>query len=324
MKTYTKKISILLLSSSLLFSNSAFAGRMGGGRSLGMQRSTSNFSRTSANNSQYNRPAYQPGNAAPQAEQRRGPGIGGVVAGAAAGAVGGYLLGKSMNSDNRSASSQTVREEAAPAANSASQIPWGLITILGLLLVIGLMIFRRRTDPAINGNNNFNHSPQTNNSFQIPGLRREGSATSASPTTGGGYSPTQINQNLDKMADGIETQYFLRQAKGMFLHIQSMNTPENVSEVEKYMTPQLYSEVKQMISANDFVADFSQLDCQLLQSSAENGSFLASVRFFGQVSEAPNAPVVDFNEVWNFSKPVGNDGAKWVVAGIQQDAPSNN
>lgn len=50
------------------------------------------------------------------------------------------------------------------------------------------------------------------------------------------------------MADGIEVQFFLRQAKGMFLHIQSMNTPENVSEIAKYMTPELYFEMKSLIN----------------------------------------------------------------------------
>jgi predicted lipid-binding transport protein (Tim44 family) len=310
MKTSTKKISIILFSASLLFNSNAFAGRMGQGRSLGMQRNTSIFSRPSSNNYQSNRTSgYQPGAATTAQEPRRGPGIGGVVAGAAAGALGGYMLGKAMNSD-KNASSQALHEEAVPSSLS-NQIPWGLITILGLLLIIGLMLFRRRANPAINNSiNPLNHG---NNSFSIPEIRRNTSAPES-----GVSPPATFNSALDKMADGVETQYFLRQAKGMFLHIQSMNTPDNVTEVEKYMTPQLYSEVKQMISNNDFVADFSQLECQLLQSSIEDNNFVASVRFFGLVSESPNAPVVNFNEVWNFSKPAGIEGAKWVVAGIQQ------
>lgn len=307
MKNFSKKLSVLLISAALLTSQSAFAARMGKSRSLGMQRSTP--TQTTNNN-------YQSGaNAAPAsaAPQKSGPGIGGVVAGAAAGAVGGYMLGKAMNSD-KSASSQAARE----TASSGSNIPWGIIGILGILLAIGLMLFRKKSIPqAASGNL---ATPQTNNNFNIPNIRKDNSAYVPGQTVQANNQQTAptVNPAFERMADGVEAQYFLRQAKGMFLHIQSMNTPENVSEVEKYMTPELYAEVKQLISENDYIADFSQLDCQLLASSAENGNFIASVKFFGKVSESPNTPAVDFSEIWNFIKPATVEGAKWLVAGIQQ------
>ena len=298
-----KKISIILLSSALLFAQTTFAARLGGQRSMGMQRNTPTQSYSNSNRAAPAAPSQQ------QA-QRSGPGMGGVVAGAAAGAVGGYLLGKSMNSE-RSNSSQSASSSSANESN----IPWGIIAILGMLLVIGLMIFRRKA--AATNQGNFGGVASNNNSFSIPNIRRDNTSFGQSSTqnsASGAYN----DPSMERMADGVEAQYFLRQAKGMFLHIQSMNTLENVTEVQKYMTPDLYNEIKQSITANDYIADFSQLDCQLLQSATENTSFVASVRFFGKVSDAPNMPAVDFNEIWNFVKPTGNESAKWLVAGIQQ------
>ena len=311
MKQINKKLSVILLSTALLVTQNAFAARLGKQRSMGMQRSTSNYQ---SNNSNYRPYNSQANPAQQQAPQRRSPGMGSVVAGAAAGAVGGYMLGKAMNSNERVAASQP---EQRAYSNSESHIPWGIIAILGALLLIGLMIFRRKAMPQTGSGVNFNTPQQNNTNFDIPNIRKEN--TSYANSGQAQAQPNQQNQNMQKMADGIEAQYFLRQAKGMFLHIQSMNTPENVSEIAKYMTSELYAEMQQLINENDYVADFSQLDCNLLESTTENNNYIASVKFFGLVSDSPTSPAVNFSEIWHFIKPIGIDNAKWLVAGIQQE-----
>ena len=333
MKNFPRKFGIILVSASLIFAQNAFAARMGKSRSMGMQRSTATQStgNNSFNNSNY-RSNNQANNQQPQANNGGGSRVGGVVAGVAAGAVGGYLLGKAMNSNNgqKASSSQALAEQAqTAAAKNESHIPWGIIGILALLLIIGLMIFRRKAMPQSANQNPYQQQAGANNSnnFEIPNIRRDNSNYSANNNQGRNQTtqaaqPT-INPLMEKMSDGIEVQYFLRQVKGMFLHIQSMNTPDNVFEVAKYMTPELYNELKSLVATNDFVADFPQLDCQLVGSSEENGSYIASVKFFGKVSDSPDAPVVDFAEQWNFIKPVNIDNAKWIVAGIQQINSSN-
>jgi len=314
-----KKIGIIVLSTSILFSQNSFAARMGSGKNSGMQRNVN--TQQYSNSQNYNNSGNAGGYAQPAGQQRNGPGMGAVVAGAAAGAVGGYMLGKAMNGD-KSNSSQVARE-AAPS--STSNIPWGIIAILGMLLFIGLMIFRRKTMPqGQTPGNPFGASSAgsttVNNNFEIPNIRKDNGVytpqNQQSQTVN--TSQPQVSVGMERMADGVEPQYFLRQAKGMFLHIQSMNTPENVGEVEKYMTPELYQELKQMISGNDYVADFSQLDSQLMQSTVENNNYVASVRFYGKVSESPTSPAVDFNEMWHFTKPIQGENTKWRVAGIQQ------
>ena len=329
MKQISKKLSVILLSSAIIFSQNAFAARLGKQRSLGMQRSTSSYksngtTNNTNNNAGYSQPGYA-GQSNTQQQQQRGPGVGAVVAGAAAGAVGGYMLGKAMNSSDKAAIDKANSSQVAQGVDqrqtiNENHIPWGIITILGLLLVIGLMIFRRKTMPQVSSNSTNNMAGMENNSFEIPNIRRENTAYTQGNTAQQPQQPVVATPEvIAKVADGVETQYFLRQAKGMFLHIQSMNTPENVSEIAKYMTPELYAEIKNIISENDYVADFSQLDCNLIDTATENGNYIASVRFFGLVSDSPNSPQVKFSEIWHFVKPVGADSAKWLVAGIQQE-----
>jgi predicted lipid-binding transport protein (Tim44 family) len=83
------------------------------------------------------------------------------------------------------------------------------------------------------------------------------------------------------------------------------------------MTPELFDELRGTIASNGDVADFQNLDCQLVDSATEVGRYIASVRFSGQVSESVNATPVPFNETWHYVKDPA--GTKWLVAGIQQD-----
>ncbi len=298
-----KKIMTLLICACLVLSQSAFAARMGGGKSYGMQRSANT-------NSNY---SPQP-QAAPQATgqaPRQGMGAGtAAVLGAAAGAAGGYMLGKSMSNNASGGSVQSER--------SGAGIPWGTIGILGILLFLGLMLFRRsKANPGFFGNTNNGINPgPAQNSFKIPGINRDNNTQTANQS--GNFQQAAPQVNTTRMPDGVEAMYFLRQVKGTFLHIQSMNNPDNVSEVEKYMTPNLYQEIKSNITANTYVADFSNLDCQLLDCETSNGQLIASVKFFGLVSEEPNQPAKPFSEIWNFVKPDMNAN-KWLVAGIQQE-----
>ena len=294
-----KKWMIVVVSASLIFSQGAFAARVGGGKSYGMQRNTAN-----STNSQS---SYQPSQAPTAAAQKPGMGAGtAALLGAAAGAAGGYMLGKSMNASG-----------GHSGAQSQSNIPWGTIGILAILLFLGLMLFRKtRANPGLSSGGNINQAP--NNNFNIPGINRSTANTAAPVNTYGGAQPIPM-QTQDRMPDGIEPIYFLRQVKGMFLHIQSMNNPDNVKEIEKYMTAGLYQEISSSVTTNTFVADFSNLDCQLLNSEMANGQLVASVKFFGMVSDEPNQPSHPFSEIWNFVKTDLSSSGKWLVAGIQQE-----
>lgn len=295
-----KNLTAIFVCVALVFSQSAFAARVGGGKSYGMQRS--------ANPSYSQQQGVPPSGATQGAQPRSGMGAGtAALLGAAAGAAGGYMLGRS--SQNNASGGQSVQPQHS--------FPWGTIGILAILLFLGLMLFRRKANAGFSTNNNqINPAPSN---FNIPTINRTNSAANAQSAPNTGIPPqAPASPNMNRMPDGVETMYFLRQVKGMFLHIQSMNNPDNVAEVEKYMTPSLYQEIKSSITGNSFVADFSTLDCQLLDCEVNGNQLIASVKFYGMVSEEPNQPSKPFSEIWNFVKTDLATG-KWVVAGIQQE-----
>lgn len=319
----TKKILLALITITLLFSQNAFAKRLGGGRSYGMQRRTShnNYNSGRPNNATYNTGSTYAGQNTQQ-PQRSGMGAGtAAVLGAAAGAAGGYMLGRSSNEQHVTASGvQQQPQEYGQTASTASHIPWGLIAVLAIILGFGLMLFRKNkiipSTQEYSDNQNFNNNIFQSNVSQQNMQQIQPNAQGVNP------GQPQMANVMDKMPDGIETIYFLRQVKGMFLHVQSMNNSENVNEIEKYMTPQLYMELKNSVSDNSAIADFNNLDCQLLDCSMENNQLVASVKFTGMVSEDPSSPPVPFNEIWNFIK-TDMYSNRWLIAGIQQENTYN-
>ncbi|MBV8679096.1 MAG: Tim44 domain-containing protein [Aquitalea sp.] len=295
---------------SVLAAPFAEAARLGGGKSAGMRRSAPTKS--------YQQPTPMPApapvpQAAPQAQPKKGPGIGTAIAAGAAGAAAGYMLGSAMN--NNHASGNAVEN------GSGSGMPWGTLALLGLLGIGGLMWFRRKTAstapmnaPLPAGNSPvFNSESQDAARFEpIPKI---GSGLGQTPSYG---AAPAMASSLARLPDGTETPNFLRQAKATFLHLQSLNTPDSLEEVRKYMTPDLFEGLRNDIAGNSDVADFPQLDCQLAEAVEEAGRYIATVRFSGTVSESVNAPAVPFGEYWHYIKD-GSTGGKWLVAGIQQE-----
>ena len=326
-----KCLIILLTITSLFLTEFAQAGRFGGGRSFGMRR---NFTSPSYNRPQYNHSSPSPQQTAPVQPQRTSGGIGAgtaAVLGAAAGAAGGYMLGKSSSeNNNQNQSNQSNGVNSASQVNSdtqqgsvsnnngfnANHFPWGIVGILVILLVLGLMVFRKskpggfgafQNPSDFNNQNNYN-SPTVN---------------SQNVDYNGGNVSRNANidnnvMNMEKMPDGVEKLYFLRQVKGIFLHVQSMNNKENLYEIKKYLTPELYQDIQSSINDNDAIADFNNLECQLVNCQVEGNQLFASVQFTGMVSENPQLSAVPFSETWNFVKTDINYG-KWLVEAIIQN-----
>lgn len=293
-----KTVLLAFTMASVLASPFADAARLGKGGSFGMRRA--------APAQNYQRPAQvppQPMAAPQQAQPRKGPGVGTAIAAGAAGAAAGYLLGSAMNNGHAS----------APASQPAgSGMPWGTIALLGLLLVGGMMLFRRKAA---------NNAPAQQPMPMPQGMDNQPTRFDSIPKIGSGlgssYGAPQQASNLSRLPDGTETPHFLRQAKATFLHLQSLNTPESLEEVRKYMTAELFDALRADIASNGDVADFPQLDCQLLEATEEAGRYIASVLFSGTVSESVNAPAESFSETWHYIKDATTNG-KWLVAGIQQ------
>lgn len=276
----------------------AEATRLGGGRSAGMQRN--NISRQAPA-----QPAPQPAPQAPARQQGKA-GIGTALAGAAVGAAAGYALARTGDHTNHASDSAP-----APDTNTGG-VPWGWLLLLGLLTFAGFMFLRRRERPIVDP------YPETR---PVPGWNDPTKLNTQ------GQKVYRIGENVmrngqpapQKLPEGTDTAAFLRHAKASFQHLQALNSPEQLEELRKYLTPELYAALHDEIDANRDIADFPSLDIDLLDITEEQQQIVASVRFKGLVSERVHAPVVPFEEIWHFTKQPA-PGARWLLAGIEQTA----
>lgn len=297
----------------------AEAKRAGGGKSHGMSRQA-----TPTQSYQQPRqatPAQQP-TAPATAPAKSGPGVGGMVAAGVAGAAIGAVAANALADDNSASQAQAQEEKGG--------IPsW--IWIL-LAAAVAFFIFRKmgaKKKVAANPyapNNGSTQAPfgqqaaprTSNDNSNIFGQSVGGSA--AAPQNNAPFGAAYTNSG-SQLPDGTEPAAFLRIARQRFNHIQSMNTASNISEIQRYLTPDLYQSMYQDIMANQDqdVAEFSNLNAMVADSATENGQYVVSVRFTGTVSEDLNSLPQPFAEVWHFVKPAGST-QDWLVAGIQQEA----
>lgn len=320
-----------LMMTALVLSPLAEAKRMGGGKSYGMSRN--NSSASSSNSLPTPSPQQQ------NSPQRSGAGVGGMVAAGVAGAAIGAVAANAMADDPATTADPTTATQngAASTAQPEEKKGFGWLWII-VSAFAAFYMFRRFTakKAAANGANPFapntsssnrqpfnpsanagpfargNNAAPTSNSNSGSNTNIFGQSVGATSGTGGAFS-----NNGNQLADGTEPAAFLRQARAKFLHLQSMNSSSNVEEVRRYFTPDMYTAIREDILSNDDFAEFPQLSAQVLESSQENGQYVASVEFSGTVSESVHAQAVPFTEVWHFVKP--QNSSEWLVAGIQQN-----
>ena len=297
----------------------AEAKRAGGGKSHGM-------SRQAAPTQPYQQPrqatpAQQP-TAPATAPAKSGPGVGGMVAAGVAGAAIGAVAANALADDNSASQAQAQEEKGG--------IPswiWILLAAAVAFFIFRKMGAKKKVVPNPYAPNNGStqapfgqqSAPRTSNdNSNIFGQSVGGSA--AAPQNNAPFGAAYTNSG-SQLPDGTEPAAFLRIARQRFNHIQSMNTASNISEIQRYLTPDLYQSMYQDIMANQDqdVAEFSNLNAMVADSATENGQYVVSVRFTGTVSEDLNSLPQPFAEVWHFVKPAGST-QDWLVAGIQQEA----
>ncbi len=297
----------------------AEAKRAGGGKSHGMSRQAAPTQ--SYQQPRQATPAQQP-TAPATAPAKSGPGVGGMVAAGVAGAAIGAVAANALADDNSASQAQAQEEKGG--------IPswiWILLAAAVAFFIFRKMGAKKKVTPNPYAPNNGSTqapfgqqaAPRTSNdNSNIFGQSVGGSA--ATPQNNAPFSTAYTNSG-SQLPDGTEPAAFLRIARQRFNHIQSMNTASNISEIQRYLTPDLYQSMYQDIMANQDqdVAEFSNLNAMVADSATENGQYVVSVRFTGTVSEDLNSLPQPFAEVWHFVKPAGST-QDWLVAGIQQEA----
>jgi predicted lipid-binding transport protein (Tim44 family) len=275
------------------------ARRLGGGRSVGVQRSVSapppasaparpmqQTQQAASAQTQSATPAAQTAGAPAQPQAAGGmarwmPVLGGLALGGALG----WLLG----------------------ANGLAGLMVGILLagLIVLAVAFGLRALARRT--------------ALSQPVQYAGLGSE-TVAAPPPSQATGFEPPAAGAARAHVPAGFDVAGFLRAAKLNFMRLQAANDNADLEELREFTTAELFEELRRDIEARGAArqrTDVMALNAELLEVTTEGGRHWASVRFSGMVRESPGAAPEGFEEVWNLAKPAdGSSG--WLLAGIQQ------
>ncbi len=283
----------LTLALGLSIGDADAAKRLGGGKSVGMQREAV-APKPAAPAQAAPAPANQPAPAAPTAAQPQpkrnwlGP-IAGLAAGLGIAALLSHFgLGEGM-------------------ANFL------MIALLAMaVFFVFKLLFRRKAEPQADS------SP-----LQYAGAGNNGmTPPPAMPPQYGAASAETPVAAASRIPAGFDSEGFLRVAKLNFVRLQAANDAGNLADLREFVSPEIFAEIKMQLEERGKTTqqtDVVTLNANLLEVITEGSRHIASVHFTGMIREEANAPAQPFEEVWNLTKPADGSGG-WVVAGIQQIA----
>lgn len=211
---------------------------------------------------------------------------------------------------------QQGAQQAAPASTGSRWAPilggLALGGVLGYLFggsgLLGFLLLAALAIAAVVGVRALMHRrAETPRPVQFAGIRETVSVPMPNqlPATSNGKVPA-----------GFDAGNFLRAAKLNFLKLQAANDAGRLEEIREFTTEELYDALKSDLGDRS-QTEVTGLEAELLELTTEGDEHWASVRFSGQVREAPGAAPEAFSEVWNLVKPAdGSSG--WLLAGIQQ------
>lgn len=187
---------------------------------------------------------------------------------------------------------------------------------MAVLMVVGFIMRKRLQGqaPAMAGAGAlrsaqppaFGQQPQAGGS--LIGARL-GGGSFAAPAAGTGHIPA-----------GFDVAAFERNARDQFLALQAANDARDLQRLRDYLTPELFEAVREEVQLRGDVPQATEvfgLQAQVLDVAEEAERYVVSVRFTGSVREQAGAVPEDLDEVWHLVKPRAGFGG-WVIAGIQQ------
>lgn len=270
------------------------AKRLGGGRSIGMQRNVTSAPPAA-------KPAQSPQQAAPAqqaaAGQAAAPAAG---SGSRWGAIlGGLAIGGLLG-----------------ALFSGSGLAATLL--LAVLLVAGVLAYKAFARSRASARQPMQYA----GAGGPAGYGTLGTETVAAPPPSqlAELEPRGTDARAPNMPADFDAHGFLRAAKLNFIKLQVANDRGNLDEIREVTTPEMFEELKSPILERSGLAqqtDVVSLNADLLEVKTEGDRHCASVRFSGMVWEVAGSAPMGFEEIWHLVKPVdGSTG--WLLAGIQQ------
>lgn len=307
MRKWSYGISAALIGIALTVGD-ADAARVGGGRSVGSQRSiTTAPSSAPARQSQQvqqaapsqtqnaaGQPAATPQPAPASGLSRWMPMLGGLALGGLLGAMlGGSGFGSMI-------------------------LSWLMIAVVvfGIVFVVRLLMAKRAgagqpMQYASNGPQNGGYASLGNETVAAP---------PPSQMSGFESQPAAAAPAMANVPAGFDIAGFVRAAKLNFMKLQLANDSGNIEELREFTTPELFADLRKDIMERAGVkqhTDVVSLNADLLEVVTEGTHHWASVRFSGMIREHPASAPESFEEIWNLAKPLdGSTG--WLLAGIQQ------
>jgi predicted lipid-binding transport protein (Tim44 family) len=120
----------------------------------------------------------------------------------------------------------------------------------------------------------------------------------------------------------FDVEGFERIAKAIFVRMQDANDRADLDDLRQFTTPELFSHLRVDLLERGAAAHATEVvavDARVLEVTEEDGRQVVSVGYRGQVREEAGATPADFDEVWHLVRPA--DGSRnWAIAGIQQRA----
>lgn len=287
MKRFLLLLTIVLSSLSLL-ATTAEAKRLGGGSSIGKQRTMSPQQTQKA-------PAAAPAAApapTPAAPQPAGNKWLGPLAGLAIGAGLGALF-------------------ASGALGGMGGAIGGILMALAAGAVVMLLIsmFRKKQQqPAMQ--------------YAGAGAPYGGSAEPVQQPVAGSSAPVVAAPAAGNIPADFPVDAFLRSAKTSFIRLQAANDRKDLDDIREYTTPEMFAEISMQIRERENTpqkTDVVAVNAELLEVANENDTAIASVRMSGQLRENSN-PAENFDEIWHVQKNLKDDKSVWLLSGIQQIA----
>lgn len=303
MKKLLSLLTVVLTLGLTTMAMDAEAKRLGGGKSIGMQRQAA------------------PPAKAPDASPNAAPAAGAAGAGAAAastrskwmGPIAGLAAGLGL---------------AALASHLGFGEGLANMLMIGLLLMVAFAAFRffmakraasqggntayagaaAGAGDAGNGTFRMSSTPAKSDSMGGTGVSQGGSMIGANLQQSGGRIPA----DFDALA-------FVRHAKVNYMRLQAANDAGNLDDIRKFTSPEMFAEIQMDINERNGLTQATrilELNADVREVAEEDNSYIVSVHFTGRVQE-DGADPEDINETWHMSKARQGSGG-WVLAGIQQ------
>ena len=259
----------------------ADARRLGGGKSLGTQRSTTQQAAPTAP-AQQQQTQQAAGTPAQQPPAAAGNKWLGPLAGLAMGAG---LMALFMN-------------------NGVAGVLMGLL-LMAAIAGVAVMAFRALRGRAA-------QAP-----LQYAGHGQPGSvALGAGP----GAATHSVAATAGRWPADFNAEEFLRHARLNFVHLQQAHDARDSTALADFLTPDLLTAVQEQWQSESTASgktDVVTLESEVLDVVTEGLLYIVSVRFSGLIREGAETEAQPFAEIWHLEKPLrGTTG--WLVSGIQQ------